>query len=312
MSFRKTDDEAKIDKVLRELALPVQESRGGIVEKLMNEARREVEGQGAQVVLTAADRKAARDAERLKAAAKREADRKEAAAKREADREKEKAKRAAEKDAAGKKREADREKTKAETQALTDVLLKPFYDSQKDMENEGEPEADNFDAEKYLEDMMKEEEDRVAAMTEKERRAYEEEKKMEEMKREFKEKQVEILKKSREADLARKVQDALEGKPSGVKRSGIERSRQQFATFANKDPFSQRMEGDDDEFKIGGKKRTIRKKNRKGIKGTRTRATRTRATRTRATRTRATRTRQRKNRTRTMRKKARKSRNSRK
>jgi hypothetical protein len=281
MSFRKTDDEAEIDKVLRELALPVQKSRGdGIVEKLMNEARREVEGQGAQVVLTAADRKAAR----LEAAAEK------------------KAARDAAREEAAKKREAARLERKAETRALTDVLLKPFYNFQEDMENVGEPASDEFDAQQYFEDMMKEEEDRLAAMTEEERRAYEEEKKMKEMKREFEEKQIEILKKSREADLARKVQDALEGNPSGVKRSGIERSRQRFATFANKDPFSQHMEGDDDEFKIGGKKRTIRKKNRKGIKGTRTRATRTRTTRTR----------QRKNRTRTMRKKARKSRNSRK
>jgi hypothetical protein len=269
MSFR----EDEIDEVLRKLALPVQKSRGdGIVEKLMNEARREVEGQGAQVVLTAADRKAAREAERLEAAKKREAAREEAA----------------------KKREAARLERKAETRALTDVLFKPVYNFQKDMENVGEP-SDDFDAEQYLEDMMEEEQDRLAAMTEEERRAYEEEKKMKEMEREIEKEQIEILKESRKADLDRKVQDALQGKPSGLKRSGIERSRQQFATLANKDPFSQRMEGD--EFKFGGKKRTIRKKNRKGIKGTRTRATRTR---------------QRKNRTRTMRKKARKSRNSRK
>jgi hypothetical protein len=285
MSFRKTDDEAKIDKVLRELALPVQKSRGdGIVEELMNEARREVEGQGAQVVLTAADRKAAREAARLEAAAEK------------------KAARDAAREEAAKKREAARLERKAETRALTDVLLKPFYNYQKDMENVGEAAADDFDAEQYLEDMMKEEEDRVAAMTEEERHAYEEEKKMKEIGREIEREQIETLKESRQADLARKVQDALQGEPSGFKRSGIERSRQQFATYANKDPFSQRMEGDDYEFKFGGKKRTIRKKNRKGIKGTRTRATRTRATRTR----------QRKNRTRTMRKKARKSSNSRK
>ena len=289
MSF----SEAEIDEVLHKLALPVQKSKGddGMVEELMNEARSEVEEgqrQGAQVVTTAADRKAARDAARQEAAADRKAARD--AAKRDA---------AAARDS---ERKAAKEKRKAETRALTDELFKPFYNFQEDIENVGKAASDEFDADKYLEDMIKEEQVRVAAMTKEERDAYEEEKKMKEMERKFENEQIEILKESRQADLARKVQDALQGKPSGFKRSGIERSRQQFATFANKDPFSQRMEGDDDEFKFGGKKRTIKKKNRKGIKGTRTKAKRTRATITR----------QRKNRTRTMRKKARKSRNSRK
>jgi hypothetical protein len=71
--------------------------------------------------------------------------------------------------------------------------------------------------------------------------------------------------------------------PVPEKRSGIEKNRQAFARQAFKETAN-----DDDEFG-GGKKRTIRKKNRKG-------------TRTRTT----IRKRQRKNRTRTMRKKSRK------
>jgi hypothetical protein len=78
-------------------------------------------------------------------------------------------------------------------------------------------------------------------------------------------------------------------KEANDRRSGVQKNRQAFARQAFKETAN-----DDDEFG-GGKKRTIRKKNRKG-------------TRTRTT----IRKRQRKNRTRTMRKKARKSRNSRK
>jgi hypothetical protein len=69
--------------------------------------------------------------------------------------------------------------------------------------------------------------------------------------------------------------------PVGPERSGVERNRQAFARQAFK-----KME-DGDEYNGGGKKRTIRKKNRKGTRTT-------------------IRKRQRKNRTRTMRKKSRK------
>ena len=75
--------------------------------------------------------------------------------------------------------------------------------------------------------------------------------------------------------------------PVPEKRSGIEKKRQAFVRQAFKETAN-----DDDKFG-GGKKRTIRKKNRKGTRTT-------------------IRKRQRKNRTRTMRKKTRKSRNSRK
>ena len=100
------------------------------------------------------------------------------------------------------------------------------------------------------------------------------------------EEQISILKESRDADVAL-------GKVKVNKNSGVEKNRQRFAKSANAKPFFEHMEGDDDKF--GGKKRTMRRKNKKGTRMAMARRTRQRKTRTR---------------TRTMRKKARKSRKS--
>ena len=101
--------------------------------------------------------------------------------------------------------------------------------------------------------------------------------------------QIRNINASREADLAHRSKEMREEKNPSLKMSGIEKKRQAFARQAFDNRSNPR---DDDEFG-GGKKRTIRKKNRKGTRTT-------------------IRKRQRKNRTRTMRKKTRKSRNSRK
>lgn len=112
----------------------------------------------------------------------------------------------------------------------------------------------------------------------------------EQLREELKKEQIEQIRNinaSREADLAHRKKEMEEEIKPSLKRSGIEKNRQSFARQAFKETAN-----DDDEFG-GGKKRTIRKKNRKGTRTT-------------------IRKRQRKNRTRTMRKKARKSRKSRK
>jgi hypothetical protein len=113
---------------------------------------------------------------------------------------------------------------------------------------------------------------------------------LEKLAEELKNEQIEQIRNidaSRKSDLAHRIKEMREKKNPSLKKSGIEKNRQAFARQAFKETAN-----DDDEFG-GGKKRTIRKKNRKG-------------TRTRTT----IRKRQRKNRTRTMRKKARKSRKS--
>lgn len=114
----------------------------------------------------------------------------------------------------------------------------------------------------------------------------------EQLREELKKEQIEQIRNinaSREADLAHRKKEMEEEIKPSLKRSGIEKNRQSFARQAFDNRSNPRH---DDEFG-GGKKRTIRKKNRKGTRTT-------------------IRKRQRKNRTRTMRKKARKSRKSRK
>ena len=155
---------------------------------------------------------------------------------------------------------------------------------------EGEPE--NFEQqqeteEEYLQrlgkEAMEEEAKRVAAMTKEERAAYE-------------------AQKIRDAEQS-KLEEELEEEYKPIMRrsdlaSTTNRQRQSFARGAF-DEMTKGKDGYDFKGKTGwdvfdgGKKRTIRKKNRKGTRTT-------------------IRKRQRKNRTRTMRKKARKSRNSRK
>jgi len=226
--------------------------------------------------------------------------REEAAAKREADREKAKAKRAAEKEAQAAKRDAEKaarkEKTKAETQALTAGLFE-HHDFNFDIENmengAGAVAAESYDVNDMMEQEEEEEKERLEEMTPEERAVYEEEERMKENVKEIEREQIDILKESRKADLARKTQDISEGKDSGFKRSEVEKNRQRLAELANAKPFFERMEGDDDKF--GGKKRTMRRKNKKGTRMAMARRTRQRKTRTR---------------TRTMRKKARKSRKS--
>jgi len=216
--------------------------------------------------------------------------REEAAEKRVADRKEAKAKRAAEKEAQAAKRDDERVKrkaeTQAETQALTAALFQPYYDLNFDIENmdmenetEEEEEAEPYDVDDIL-----------AEMTPEERAVYEEEERMKKIVKEIEREQIDILNESREEDLARKNQDISEGKDSGFKRSEVEKNRQRLAKSANAKPFFERMEGDDDKF--GGKKRTMRRKNKKGTRMAMARRTRQRKTRTR---------------TRTMRKKARKS-----
>jgi len=217
-------------------------------------------------------------------------------------REKAKQLRAVDRDAArvnaGKKREDEREKRKVETQALTAQLVKPYDDFNFDFKNMGigaeEEEEEAEQAEPHdVNDMMKEEEERLEEMTIEEIAAYKEKKEMEEIVKEFEREQIDILNESRKEDLARKNQDISDGIDSGFKRSEVEKNRQRFAKSANAKPFFERMEGDDDKF--GGKKRTMRRKNKKGTRMAMARRTRQRKTRTR---------------TRTMRKKARKSRKS--
>ena len=109
---------------------------------------------------------------------------------------------------------------------------------------------------------------------------------LEKLAEELKNEQIEQIRNinaSREADLAHRSKEMREEKNPSLKRSGIEKNRQAFARQAFDNRSNPR---DDDEFG-GGKKRTIRKKNRKGTRTT-------------------IRKRQRKNRTRTMRKKTRK------
>jgi hypothetical protein len=146
-------------------------------------------------------------------------------------------------------------------------------------------EGDSVDTEAYLQELLdaaQEEEDaRVAAMTKEERADYEEQKKLDEEQKKLDEAQRQL-----EEELVEEYKPIMRRSDLA---STTNRQRQSFARQAFDNRSNPR---DDDEFG-GGKKRTIRKKNRKGTRTT-------------------IRKRQRKNRTRTMRKKARKSRSSRK
>ena len=124
---------------------------------------------------------------------------------------------------------------------------------------------------------------------------------LEKLAEELKNEQIEQIRNinaSRKADLAHRIKEMKEEKNPSLKRSGAQKNRQAFARGAfdemtkGKDGYDFKGKAGYDVFD-GGKKRTIRKKNRKGTRTT-------------------IRKRQRKNRTRTMRKKTRKSRNSRK
>ncbi len=167
--------------------------------------------------------------------------------------------------------------------ALNDALAQPVNNYDSDDVQAADDDAvnsyDSDDAQEEIDAFEREEAARVAAMTEEERAAYEEQKKLDEAQRQLEEELAEQLRK-----------DAYD------KRSGAQKNRQAFARGAY-DEMTKGKNGYDYKGKAGwdvfdgGKKRTIRKKNRKG------------------TRT-IIRKRQRKNRTRTMRKKARKSRNS--
>jgi hypothetical protein len=170
--------------------------------------------------------------------------------------------------------------------------MKPYDDLNFDFENMGigANAADQFNIDEEIQKFNEEEEYRISQMTPEQKAEYDLKKKLDaEIDAELikhQEEQISILKESRDADVAL-------GKDKVNKNSGVENSRQRFAKSANAKPFFERMKGDDDKF--GGKKRTMRRKNKKGTRMAMARRTRQRKTRTR---------------TRTMRKKARKSRKS--
>lgn len=157
------------------------------------------------------------------------------------------------------------------------------FDLEGELENfEQQKETDDKYMKRMEEEAMEEEAAKMAAMNPEELEKYAADKKLDADSRQLQEQ----LERDAIDDLndMRKTDKILGPRE---KRSGVEKNRQAFAgpqVFAGQQVFP----GD----KYGGKKRTMRKKNRKGTRTT---------TRTR---------RQRKNRTRAMRKKARKSRKS--